>query len=89
MNQSLVANGAVRRAVALTHARWCIWRQKMAERGIARSLGPEEGQSTLEYALIIAAISVPLSMLLWYGLRTLLDAVVRVIVDDFTNGPTP
>lgn len=65
--------------------RWLSW----ARPRCARSLGGDQrGQSTVEYALLLGLISVPLALLILTGLEWLFQELVRRIVDDFTNGPS-
>ena len=47
----------------------------------------ERGQSTVEYVLILALISVPLSLLMLKLVQLIIRVVVQAIVTDFSNGP--
>lgn len=60
-------------------------RRRLASRGDRRD--NQSGQSTVEYALLLALISVPLCILVLRLFELLISSVVTAIVADFTNGP--
>lgn len=82
-----LGTGAYRAAV-LTDARWRMFKAGVGERWRRSMRSAEAGQSTLEYALILGLISVPLALLILTGLEWLFRELIRRIVDDFTNGPS-
>ena len=55
----------------------------------APSMSPEAGQSTVEFALILTFISVPLFMLTWELLRWFVWVMVQQVVANFTGVPPP
>ena len=82
-----LGTGAYRAAV-LTDARWRMLKADVGERWRRSMRSSEDGQSTLEYALILSLISVPLALLILTGLEWLFRQLIRRIVEDFTNGPS-
>lgn len=60
---------------------------RLGGRGRGGRIPGEAGQSTVEYTLIIALISVPLGLLVLALVRLLLRVVLTVILQDFTGGP--
>ncbi len=76
------------RAAVLTDARWRMFKAGVGERWCRSVRSSEVGQSTLEYALILSLISVPLALLILTGLEWLFRELIRRIVEDFTNGPS-
>lgn len=61
--------------------------RRLGVRGRGARIPGEAGQSTVEYTLIIALISVPLGLLVLALVRLLLRVVLTVILQDFTGGP--
>ena len=82
-----LGTGAYRAAV-LTDARWRMFKAGVGERWRRSMRTSAVGQSTLEYALILSLISVPLALLILTGLEWLFRELIRRIVHDFTNGPS-
>jgi Flp pilus assembly pilin Flp len=76
------------RAAVLTDARWRMLKSGIRERWHRSVRSSEAGQTTLEYALILALISVPLAILILTGLEWLFRQLIQRIVSDFTNGPS-
>lgn len=78
---------AAYRAATLADFRWRTWGVNSVS-GPRQSLSSERGQSTVEYALIISLISVPLALLILRLLQALFQALIQRIVSDFSEGPS-
>ena len=63
-------------------------RLKSARESVRRLVcrGTERGQSTVEYALVLVLISVPISLMMLKFLQMVIRIVVTAIVGDFTEG---
>ena len=81
------AGAAAYRVATLADFRWRTWGVNCAARP-QESLSSERGQSTVEYALIISLISVPLALLILRLLQALFQALIQRIVSDFSEGPS-
>jgi Flp pilus assembly pilin Flp len=79
---------AAYRAAVLADARWRMFKAGICERWRQSARSSEAGQTTLEYALILGLISVPLAILILTGLEWLFRQLIQRIVSDFTNGPS-
>ena len=77
--------------MSIASLRWAVRpsRPRRGARACLERAASEQGQSSVEFALIISLISVPLFILTWRLLRFFVWMMVQQIVGNFSGVPPP